>query len=93
MSLASAIFSPVLIPDIPYMSQSSTLAAQVEKGTPERAGGLGARLLLDVGYLPKIKMMKRDQQPRSDKASPGMLPTAETNSWALSPGALFHALA
>lgn len=37
--------------------------------------------------------MRMDKQPRNDNASLGMLPAVKTNSWAVSPGALFHALA
>ena len=75
---------------LPGMSQSWTSTAQGVKSTPERARGLGAGLPLEVTCFQNIKMMKMYEDPRSDKAFPGMLPTAQANSWALSPGALFH---
>lgn len=89
----ATIFSPSsrpdLWPDAPRHVPVLNFTAQAVKSTPERAWGLGPGLLLEVTRQ-NIKMMSVYEDPRSDKAFPGMLPTAKTNSWALSPGALFH---
>ena len=50
-------------------------------------------MLLDVECLQNVEMIEMEKQSRKYKARSGMLPTAKINSWAIAPGALFHASA
>lgn len=72
---------------------SWTSVSQDQKANSRRTWGLEIILLLDMECFQNTEMMERDKQPKSDKSSPGMLPTMKTNNWAVSPGVLFHALA